>query len=100
MAQALSLVVILLLSCVTTAEAQVWSDPATAKGGTQMQPQWRSSLDSNRSSDGVDPQVEKETTRGRHLYLESLRNQNNFSSDRSTGHVQNPYQFNPYQIRW
>ena len=96
MAQALSLVVILLLSCVATAEAQVWSDPVTAKGG----PQWRSSLDSNRSSGGVDPHLEKETTRGRHPYLESLRNQNNFSSGRSTGHVQNPYQFNPYQIRW
>ena len=95
MAKAFSLVVILLLSCLTIAEAQVWIDPATGKDGTQVQPQWRSNLDPN-----VDPYTDKETTRDRHRYLEGLRNQNNFGSGRSNGYNHNPYQFNPYQIRW
>ncbi len=91
------LVIALIFSWLSVAQAQVWVDPYTRRDGTQVQGHWRSNPDNNPYNNwsypgNVNPYTGKQATGDPNRYLEQqYQNRNN---------GQNQYQFNPYQRRW
>jgi hypothetical protein len=91
----------LILGWLGVAQAQVWVDPYTRKDGTQVQGHYRSNPDGNPYNNwsypgNTNPYTGNQATGDPNRYLEQHQNRNNNSG--SNG--QNPYQFNPYQLRW
>ncbi len=93
---------ILLLACVSVADAQVWVNPYTRRDGTFVPGHYRSNPDGNPYNNwsfpgNVNPYTGREATGDLNRYLERYQNRNNFGLD---SYNQYPYQFNPYQRRW
>ena len=89
----------LIFGWLSSAQAQVSVDPYTRKDGTQIQGQYRSTPEGNPYNNysypgNTNPYTGKQATGDPNRYLEQ-QNRNNSGSN-----GQNPYQFNPYQLRW
>ena len=97
----ITLLTIALICCwLSVAQAQVSVDPYAQKDGTHVGGHSKSNPDGNPYNNWSYPGTANPYTGNQapgdfNRYLERPQNRNNSGSN-----GQNPYQFNPYQIRW